>query len=185
MSRRSQALRRDILRSVFHLPAEKSRDGLHQLLFGLRQRRAALLQQQHHAPHQIAFGQDRRRNAQKIALQPIADVDAALAVGVAVDLPGLHQPLQFLRAALVHQLPPRRTGYGNDAVAVADHGDMTGVLADGVADLRRKIGQVSHRRVFFKNDLSILLRVDLQRVALADTQRPADLLGDHDAAKVV
>lgn len=39
--------------------------------------------------------------------------------------------------------------------------------------------------VIFKNHLAVLLRVDFQRVALADTQGTADLLWDDDPPEVV
>ena len=104
-------------------------------------------------------------------------------IAVAASL--LHQLLQLGGVALFQQLALRRARHRDDGVAVRHGRDVAGVLADGLAQLRRDRLQVPHRRIFFKNHLAVLLRVDFQRVALADTQGTADLLWDDDPPEVV
>ena len=104
---------------------------------------------------------------------------------VAVDFPRLHEPFQLLRAMVVDQLAPLRTIDRDDRVPVADSSDVASVFAHRFADLRGKLRQIAHGRIFLENDLAVLFRIDLQRVAFADTECPADLLGDDDAAEVV
>ena len=83
------------------------------------------------------------------------------------------------------QLAPLRTIDRDDRVPVADSSDVASVFAHRFADLRGKLRQIAHGRIFLENDLAVLFRIDLQRVAFADTECPADLLGDDDAAEVV
>ena len=59
------------------------------------------------------------------------------------------------------------------------------ILADRVANLRSKVAQIAHGRIFFENDLAVLFCINLQRVTLADAQGSADLLGDDDAAQII
>ena len=87
---------------------------------------------------------------------------------IAVKFPRFHQLLELLRAVLVHQLAPLHTIGGNHRVAVADGSDMPGVFPNRLADLTREIRQVSHRGILLENDLSVLLRIDLQRVAVTE-----------------
>ena len=85
---------------------------------------------------------------------------------VAVDFPRLHEPFQLLRAMVVDQLAPLRTIDRDDRVPVADGGDVAGVFAHRFADLRGKLRQIAHGRIFLENDLAVLFRIDLQRVAV-------------------
>ena len=171
--------------SGLHLTAEKTGHGLHELLLALAELGRAVLQQEHHAAHEIALGDDRRGHADVIPVGGVGRMQQHVAGLMAVAAAQFHQLLELLRAALVGQLALRHAVDGDDRVAVADRGDMPGVFADRLADLPGELAEIAHRGIFFKDDLAVLLRIDLQRVALADTQCAADLLGDDDAAEVV
>ena len=171
--------------SAFQLAAQETGHGLHQLLLRLSQRHVALLQQNHGAAHEISLGQDGRGHTQIIPLHLVADPDPAVAGLIAVGLALLHDLLQLLGIALVHQIPLGCSGHGDDAVPVGDRGDMAGVLHNGLADLRSQLRQVSHGGVFLEDHFSIPLRIDLQRVALADTEGAADFLGNDHPAQII
>ena len=77
---------------------------------------------------------------------------------------------------LVHELAPLHAVGRNDRVPVGNGGDVAGVLADGLADLRGEVRQIAHRGILFKNDLAVLLRINLQRVAAADNTDTENLV---------
>ena len=73
-------------------------------------------------------------------------------------------------------------GHSDDAVAVGYGGHVAGVFQDGLADLRSLLGEIPHGGILLKNDLAVPLRINLQRVALADAEGAADFLGNDHAA---
>ena len=66
--------------------------------------------------------------------------------------------------------------HGDDRIPVADRRDMPGVFPDRLADLPRKIPQIAHRRILLEDHLTVLLRVDLQRVAVTDNMDTENLV---------
>lgn len=54
--------------------------------------------------------------------------------------------------------------------------DISGVLPNRFTDLSRKFPQIAHRRVFLKDHLAVLLRINLQRVAAADNTDTENLV---------
>ena len=156
-----------------------------QLQFHLSAGSAALGGDKEHAAHHIALGEDRRRHRQTIAIILRGYRHAAAAVLVAVGVPLVHDLGQGLADGLVQQLPPPAAGDGDHRIPIADRGDGVCSLAQAVADLPGKFRQLPHGGVFLEDQLTILVRENLQRVTLADTHGAADLLGDHHPAEVV
>ena len=70
---------------IFQLPAKKACHGLDQLGLRFAEGHIVFLQQNHHAAHQVALGQNGGGHAQVIALHMVADPDAGF--------PGLHLQL--------------------------------------------------------------------------------------------
>ena len=87
--------------------------------------------------------------------------------------------------ALVGKLAFAGARYRNKGVAVTDYRRKVGGFFKALAKLLRKIGQLPDRRVFLENQLPVLIGENLQRVALADAQSAADLLGNNNAAEVI
>ena len=65
---------------------------------------------------------------------------------------------------------------GDDAVAVGDGDRRASRFAQRFAKLRGKLVHAAHKGIFFENDLSVLARVDLQRVAAADNTDTENLV---------
>ena len=87
---------------------------------------------------------------------------------MAVDAARLHYLLEFGGNALFKELALSPSGDGDDDVPVTDSGHAVRRLVQRVADLRRKIRKFPNRRVLLKNDLTVLVRENLQRVAVTD-----------------
>ena len=87
----------DLIRAslALHLPAEKSGDGLHELLLGLVERGRAVLGQKQHAAHQIALGHNGRRRADAVAVGRIRRPDGQIAVLIAIAAPQTYAHLAF------------------------------------------------------------------------------------------
>ena len=164
---------------------EEASDGLRKLLLGLLGCGVVFAHQQHDAAHQIALGDDRRRDAEMVPLDGLGGTKACVACAIAVALALLHDLLQLGGVALFQQLPLRRTRNGNDRVTVGDRRNMTGVFPDGLADLCRKALQLAHRGILLENNLPVPLRINLQWVALADTEGAANFFGYDDATEVI
>ena len=58
-------------------------------------------------------------------------------------------------------------------------------FVNGLADLVGKFVQSTQHGIFFEDDFPVLVRVDLQRVALSNPHSSADLLGDDHPTEVV
>ena len=97
----------------------------------------------------------------------------------------LHDLLELGGNTLFKELAPAPSGHGDDDVPVADGGHAVRGLVQRIAYLRREIRELPNGRVLLKNDLPVLVRKNLQRVALADAHGAADLFGDDYAAQVV
>ena len=67
-------------------------------------------------------------------------------------------------------------------VPIGNYGNPSGGLVQSLAHLAGEVAQSTHQGIFFKNDAAVFVGIDLQGVALADSHRAADLLGDHDTA---
>ena len=116
---------------------------------------------------------------------PVGSPDGGIAGLEEVIAALLHQFFQFRRIGLVHQVPPGCPVKGDDAVPVGNGGNMAGGGADGFAHLGGEFLQVPHGGILPEDHSPVLFRIDLQRVALADAQGAADLLGDDDPAQIV
>ena len=73
----------------------------------------------------------------------------------------------------------------DDRVAVADRAAHARRARERLRQFVHDHAKLSHRGIFFEYDLTVAVRKDLERVALTDPQRAADLFRDHDAAEVV
>ena len=165
--------------------AEKAGDGLGELVFRLVCAAFPLGADEEHEPQRVAFGNDGRSDERAVAVERLGDIDAALARRGAVDAASFHDLLKLGADALADEVAPRAACRGDNAVAVGDGDRRASRFAQRFAKLRGKLVHAAHKGIFFENDLSVLARVDLQRVALADTHGAADLLGDDNTAEVV
>ena len=165
--------------------AEKACDGLRELVLRLACGRLALGADEDHEPECVALGDDGRGDGRAVAVERLGDEHAALARHGAVDTAVLHDLLELRADALADKVAARAARRGDDAVAVGHGHARAGRLAQRVAQLCGKLVHAAHERVLLKNDLPVLARVDLQRIALADAHSAADLLGNDNAAKVV
>ena len=171
--------------STLHLLSQKPRHGRGELFLRHARGLAALLLQERDAPEHVPLRHDRRRHRQTPAVVALRHGHGAVPALGAVQPARLHQPLQVAADALFQQLAAVHPRHGDHGVAVAHGGGAPGGAAQRFADRPREVRQLPHRGVFFEDHPAVLLGVDLQRVTLADVQRPADLLGDHDAAEIV
>ena len=131
------------------------------------------MREEHHTAEHVALGQNRRGHRDGVILRRLDRPGRAAvrfrAHGAAV----FHDLLQRLADRFFQQLLFPAAGYGDHAVAVT-YGDRPARgLIERFADLCGIAAQLAHGRVFFENDLAVLLRVDLQRVTLADAQGAA------------
>ena len=171
--------------SAFHVLSEKAGNGLCELVFRVTRARFALRADKKHEAQRVALGDDGGGDGRAVTVERFGDEDAALARHGAVDAAVLHDLLELGTDALADEVAARAARRGDDAVAVGDGDSRTGGLAEGVAQLRGKLVHAAHEGILFENDLAVLARVDLQRVAFADAHGAADLLGDDDTAQVV
>lgn len=62
---------------------------------------------------------------------------------------------------------------------------MPGSGPDGLTHLSSELLQVAHRGILTEDHAPVLLRINLQRVALADTEGSSDLFRNDDPAQIV
>lgn len=143
------------------------------------------MREEHHTAEHVSLGQDRCGHRDGVILRRLDRSGRAAARFRAHGAAVFHDLLQRLADRFFQQFLFPAAGYGDHAVAVT-YGDRPARgLVERFADLCGIAAQLAHGRIFFENDLAVLLRVDLQRVTLADAQGAADLLGDDDAAEIV
>ena len=161
--------------SALHVPAEEGGDGLRELVLRLADVVLTLVLHKQHQPQRVALGNDGRGDGGTAAVERVGDVDAALAALRAVDGAVLHDLLQLGADALADQIAPRAARRGHHTVAVR-HGDgQAGGFVECFTDLCGKLVHTAHERVFLEDDLALLARVDLQRVAAVDNIDSKDL----------
>ena len=170
--------------SVFHILSQKGRHRLGQLVLRLPCGLLVGGEEQHQAQH-VALAQDGRGHRGGEAAETLAGGHGLVAAVPQPDLAILHDLLQGLGDGLAQQLTLAHTRHSDDGVTVSDGGGELRAAAEGVAELGGKVLQPAQQGIFLENDLAILGRVNLQRVAFTDTHGAADLLGDHHAAQIV
>ena len=170
--------------SGFHLLAQKSCNGLADFLLGFSHRRRFVVHQYHNAAHQVAAGENGGRYAQIIAVHAFRSTKP-VAAGIAVGFPLLHYLLQLMGILLVHEITFRCTAEGNNRVPIRHRSNPPGVPSQTVANLRCKLTQFTHGRVFLEDDLAVLFCENLQGVALTDSQGSSDFLGNNYPAQII
>ena len=172
-------------RSPFHVASQEAGDGLQQGPFGLTGNPAPFGVRQQQTAQHIALGDDGGGQRDEEAGFALRDQEGGCAGLVLVELTRFQDVLQGRGDRFLHPFPPNQTSQGDDAVPVGDDGRLMNGLVDGLADLTGKFAQATHHGVFFEDDFPVLVRVDLQRVALPNPHGPADLFGDDHPAEVV
>ena len=171
--------------SGFHVPPQKTGDGLGQGVLCFPHGQVVLLAEEDHAAQHVPLGQDGRGGGDDVALRVVAHGQRGLAGLMLVDLPALHDLGQGGGDALVGQLPPAAAGDGEAGVPVGDGDELARALVQGLAQLAGEIRQTAHEGVFLKHDAALAVGEDLQGVALPDAHGAADLLRDDLPAQVV
>ena len=170
--------------SGFHLLTQEPCDSLADFLLGFSHRRRFVVHQYHDTAHQVAAGENGGRHTQIVAVHAFRSPEP-VAAGIAVGFPLLHNLLQLMGILLVHEIPFRCTAEGDNCVPVRYCGNPPGVPSQTVANLRCKLAQFTHGRVFLEDDLAVLFCENLQGVTLADSQGSSDFLGDNHPAQII
>ena len=173
------------VRSALHVPPQKGGNGLSQLVFRVTGDQAWGGAHKQDQPQQVALRQNGGGHVDRQLVAPVGDGDGLAFTGVLVDAAALHDLLQLRRDALALELPLAAAGHGDDRVPVRDGADAAGGAAHGLAELPGKVLHSAQQGVFFEDDFSIPAGVDLQRITFPDPHGAANLLGNHDPAKVV
>ena len=173
--------------SAFHLPSQESGGSGCQTQLALRKLCPGLPAHDDHRSDGVALTNDRRHHLGSDAFHVLCG-DLHIIPVVLPSLDGgplLDHMLQLSAAGLLQQLLLRASGGRDHLVPVcnADHEPRS--LGHGVRILSGKRIEFHHRRVLFENDLPFPVCEYLQRRALPEPERAADLLGDHHPAQVV
>lgn len=173
-----------MIRLTLHVLAQKRRHGLGELVFRLAWH-LPLRGEEHHQPQHVSTAEDRRRHGHRELAVRVGEHDLLRPARVLIDAPPLHQLRRLRREGLSHQLALAAPRDGHHRIPVGDGCGKVRAAAERVAELRRKVLQPADEGILLKNDLPVTRRVNLQRVALADTHGSSDFLRDNDAAEVV
>lgn len=168
-----------------HMPAQEASNGLHQLVVGFAGFYVVIAADKQNTAQHISLGEDGGGAGDEIFVVLIADKQRVVPCAVLVNLPALHNLLQFGGNPLVGQLPARRARHRNAGIPVGNHSNLTGGFVERLTHLPGKVSQTAHEGVFLKNDFAVFVGVYLQWVALADTHSPADFLGNDHPAQVI
>lgn len=167
------------------MPAQEPGDGLGQLIVGFTAGQFALRAHKEHTAQYVALGQNGGGAGHKILAPVVAYRHRLVACLVLINLAALHNLLQLRGDPLVRQLPAGQARHGDAGIPVGDHGDLAGGLVQSLAHLAGEVAQAAHQGILFEDDAAVLVGIDLQGVALADTHGSADFLGNDHAPEIV
>ena len=115
--------------SALHVAAEKSGDGLGQLVLRVACGNAGGGADEQHQPQQVALRQNGSGDTGDELVIAVGDGDGLVLTAVLVDAAALHDLLQLRGDALAQQLPFPAAGHGDDRVPVGDGADAAGGAA--------------------------------------------------------
>ena len=133
----------------------------------------------------VAGGDDGRRRKGGLVNSLNGEEELFALAAAAVNRPAVHKVLQLRRDTPFQKLLFRETRGGYYVVPVANDHRASANFKKNFGVLPGELGQFADGRIFFKNNLAVIVRENFQRVALADTHRAADLLRNHDPPEVV
>ena len=100
-------------------------------------------------------------------------------------LPLLDHLFQILADILILKILFSISGCRHDLIRVSDAYRTVHGLRQAFRILLRQSAEFSDGRIFFQDDFPFPVSKDLQRIALADAECPADLLRNHNSAKII
>ena len=171
---------------LLHLAADDARGGLRHLELGVAHAGALFAAKQQHRTNGLAVGDDGGEHLGRVAaLLLLAGHGDGLAAGLAVDGHGLpvgDGGFQVVADGLIPQFLLADAAGRHHLVTIDDARDVPQGAEQRLRVILGEGGHFADGGVLLEDDLAIPVGVDFQRVALADPQGPANLLGnDHPA----